>query len=187
VDTVGHRYWLYPLRVTQRYKVCFDLRPRIAASAVPPFLGHLLDTDLTALNERDVLASQSDLMNCQLLALRQRLPDAGLRNSKLPCDCRRPDTPALKAARTAFSLPVAMDPRQPRRLTGAAAALRQLMASLSPGTATSRGDSHKQRIDFHITSRFSVGKSFGKKWRCCEARLSAWLKQRPTEDASSRL
>ena len=26
VDTVGHRYRLYPLRMTQRYKVCFDLR-----------------------------------------------------------------------------------------------------------------------------------------------------------------
>ena len=112
-------------------------------------------------------------------ALRQCLPDIGLRNSKLPCDCGRLDA-CLKAARTAFSLRVVNEPTPSSaaswRRCGFASATRLLFRRAGrPSTATLGlgGDSRKRRLDFHIIQPLQCsGQSFGKKWRCCEARLS---------------
>ena len=88
-------------------------------------------------------------------------------------------TPALKAARTAFSLPVVNETppysAASWRRCGFASATRFSFAGLggrrprrsaSVVTATSRASISTS------SNRFSApAKSFGKKWRCCEARL----------------
>ena len=73
-----------------------------------------------------------------------------------------------------------MNPRHPRRPPGVAAALHQPLASLSPGS----GGRRPRRSASVVTAassasistssnRFSApARSSGKKWRCCEARLS---------------
>jgi hypothetical protein len=105
----------------------------------------------------------------------------------LTSDCEMPNclaiadglTPALKAARTAFSLPVLNKPA----LSSAVALRRCSFASGSGLSFAGLGGSRPRRSASAVTAvssssistssnRFSApAKSVGKKWRCCEARL----------------
>ena len=120
----------------------------------------------------------------EVLALLQPSPCA---SAFLTSDCEMPNclaiadglTPALKAARTAFSLPVVNKPA-----LSSAAALRRCGFALATGFSFSGlGGSRPRRSASTLTAassasistssnRFSApAKSVGKKWRCCEARL----------------
>ena len=106
----------------------------------------------------------------------------------LTSDCEIPNclaiadglTPALKAARTAFSLPVVNEPAP----SSAASWRRCGFASATGFSFAGLGGRRPRRSASVVTAassasistssnRFSApAKSFGKKWRCCEARLS---------------
>ena len=106
----------------------------------------------------------------------------------LTSDCEIPNclaiadglTPALKAARTAFSLPVVNEPAP----SSAASWRRCGFASATGFSFAGLGGRRPRRSASMVTAassasistssnRFSApAKSFGKKWRCCEARLS---------------
>ena len=106
----------------------------------------------------------------------------------LTSDCEIPNclaiadglTPALKAARTAFSLPVVNEPAP----SWAASWRRCGFASATGFSFAELGGRRPRRSASVVTAassasistssnRFSApAKSFGKKWRCCEARLS---------------
>ena len=121
------------------------------------------------------------------------LPDQASR--RVPCasafltsDCEIPNclaiaaglTPALKAARTAFSLPVVNEPAP----SSAASWRRCGFASATGFSFAGPGGRRPRRSASVVTAASSVSistssnrfsapaKSFGKKWRCCEARLS---------------
>ena len=123
----------------------------------------------------------------------ERQPDQASR--RVPCasafltsDCEIPNclaiadglTPALKAARTAFSLPVVNEPAP----SSAASWRRCGFASATGFSFAGLGGRRPRRSASVVTAassasistssnRFSApAKSFGKKWRCCEARLS---------------
>ena len=105
----------------------------------------------------------ASLAPAQCIFIRDQASRPPCASAFLTSDCEIPNclaiadglTPALKAARTAFSLPVVNDPRHPRRLP---ASLRLCIGYCfscragRPSTATLGlgGDSRKQRIDFHI-------------------------------------
>jgi hypothetical protein len=89
-------------------------------------------------------------------------------------------TPALKAARTAFSLPVVNEPAP-----SSAASWRRCGFASATGFFFAGLDGRRPRRSASVvtaassvsistsSNRFSApAKSFGKKWRCCEARLS---------------
>ena len=125
--------------------------------------------------------------------LHDPIPDQASR--RVPCasafltsDCEIPNclaiadglTPALKAARTAFSLPVVNEPAP----SSAASWRRCGFASATGFSFAGLGGRRPRRSASVVTAassasistssnRFSApAKSFGKKWRCCEARLS---------------
>ena len=120
----------------------------------------------------------------EVLALLQPDPCASAFRTS---DCEMPNclaiadglTPALKAARTAFSLPVVNKPA----LSSAAALRRCGFASATGFSFAGLGGSRPRRSASTVTAvssasistssnRFSApAKSVGKKWRCCEARL----------------
>ena len=121
----------------------------------------------------------------EVLALLQPDPCA---SAFLTSDCEMPNclaiadglTPALKAARTAFSLPVVNEPAP-----SSAASLRRCgFASATGFSFAGLGGSRPRRSASVVTAassasistssnRFSApARSVGKKWRCCEARLS---------------
>ena len=106
----------------------------------------------------------------------------------LTSDCEIPNclaiaaglTPALKAARTAFNLPVVNGPapssEAPWRLGGFASATGFSFAGLGgrrPRCSASVVTAASSASISTSSNRFSApAKSFGKKWRCREARLS---------------
>ena len=123
----------------------------------------------------------------------ERQPDQASRcvpcaSAFLRSDCEIPNclaiadglTPALKAARTAFSLPVVNEPAPSSeaswRRFGFASATGFSFAGLGgrrPRRSASVVTAASSASISTSSSRFSApAKSFGKKWRCCEARLS---------------
>jgi hypothetical protein len=133
-----------------------------------------------------MLPSRSDLM------IEEQLPDQTSRRG--PCasafltsDCEIPNclaiadnlTPALKAARTAFSLPVVNEPAP----TSTASWRRCVFASATGFSFAGMGGRRPRRSASVVTAassasistssnRFSApARSSGKKWRCCEAGL----------------
>ena len=122
----------------------------------------------------------------------------------LTSDCEIPNclaiadglTPALKAARTAFSLPVANEtaPSSPAswRRCGFASATGFSFAGLGgrrPRRSASVVTAASSASISTSSNRFSApAKSFGKKWRRCEARLSglALLLEQPKARPPSR-
>ena len=106
----------------------------------------------------------------------------------LTSDCEIPNclaiadglTPALKAARTAFSLPVVNEPAPSSaaswRRCGFASATRFSFAGLGgrrPRRSASVVTAASSASISTSSNRFSApARSCGKKWRCCEARLS---------------
>ena len=122
----------------------------------------------------------------EVLALLQPDPCA---SAFLTSDCEMPNclaiadglTPALKAARTALSLPVVNEPAP----SSAVALRRCSFASASGFSFSGLRGSRPRRSASTVTAvssssistssnRFSApAKSVGKKWRCCEARLPA--------------
>jgi hypothetical protein len=88
--------------------------------------------------------------------------------------------PALKAARTAFSLPVVNEPAPssaaPWRRCGFASAIGFSFSGLGgrrPRRSASVVTAASSASISTLSNRFSApAKSVGKKWRCCEAKLS---------------
>ena len=131
--------------------------------------------------------SRSDLMIAERQSdqASRRMPRA---SAFLTSDCEIPNsraiadglTPALKAARTAFSLPVVNEPAP-----SSAASWRRCGFASAPGFSLARLGGRRPRRSASVvtaassasistsSNRFSApAKSFGKKWRCCKAGLS---------------
>ena len=105
----------------------------------------------------------------------------------LTSDCEIPNcraiteglTPALNAARTALSLPVVNEPAPSSaagRFEADASVFDAERVGIRPRRSASRATA-VSRLSISVSSkRFSApARSLGKKWRGCEARLSAWV------------
>jgi hypothetical protein len=146
-------------------------------------------------------AAQSD-WRCRLLdepitrsgfstwALRQCLPDIGLRNSKLPCDCGR-----LDAGFEGGTHCIQLASGHTRAILGGLLASLRLCISHwllfrragRPSTATLGlgGDSRKQRIDFHIIQPLQCSSQVLRqdmallRGRAVRSDLALWNSRRP--------
>ena len=146
-------------------------------------------------------AAQSD-WRCRLLdepitrsgfstwALRQCLPDIGLRNSKLPCDCGR-----LDAGFEGGTHCIQLASGHTRAILGGLLASLRLCISHwllfrragRPSTATLGlgGDSRKQRIDFHIIQPLQCSGQVLRqemallRGRAVRSGLALWNRRRP--------
>ena len=133
-------------------------------------------------------SADSPWAQCDLLIRDQASRREPCANAFLTSDCEIPNcfaiadglTPALKAARTAFSLPVVNEPTPSSaaswRRCGFASATRFSFARLGgrrprrPASVVTAANSAPISTS---SNRFSApARSSGKKWRCCEARLS---------------
>ena len=134
------------------------------------------------------LAPHSPWAQCDLLIRDQPSRRGPCASAFLTSDCEIPNclaiadglTPALKAARTAFSLPVVNEPAPSSpaswRRCGFASATRFSFAG-SGGrrprrTASVVTAASSPSISTSSNCFSAPAKSVGKKWRCCEARLS---------------